>query len=80
MTDWLKPVPESDTCPSCGEKGLTLAVDKTHYRELFFKDGEWSASPERHTECSEEEHAVRVFCPHCGEYFHVPETIQGVEE
>jgi transcription elongation factor Elf1 len=73
----LKPTPRSNDCPHCGREGLTLCIDVVQYREVYFKDGEWSASPVRHQEPIWSEQGARLMCSDCGEYFHVPETLQG---
>lgn len=71
----MKPTPPSTVCTTCNNDGLVLAEDRTHYYEVTCDDGDWASSPLRHTEQIMGDETVRLFCPHCGERFHVPKTL-----
>lgn len=68
----LKQFPVSGRC--CGPT-LTLAVDRTRYFYVQLEDsGGWikTDGPE---EPSFAEFAERLFCPDCGNYFHIPKDL-----
>jgi hypothetical protein len=58
----------------CGQTRLTLAQDCTQYTGVEWVDGEWQLGPET-VEMTEAPDSVRLFCPDCGTYFHLPDNL-----
>jgi hypothetical protein len=68
------PETKDGCCTECGSADLTLAQDTTVYTDCKLVDGRWQQGDER-TEPTDGEESIRLFCPNCGEYFAVPESL-----
>jgi hypothetical protein len=66
-----------DTGCYCGQTRLTLARDVTAFLGVEFRNGNWTSDPadEESFEAIDAPESVRLFCPDCGTYFHVPDNL-----
>lgn len=71
MEDDLKPLPAGGWC--CGPT-LTLARETVTYSEVERVLGGWQVTS-KFTEDVLHRQSVRLFCPDCGTYFHIPEDL-----
>jgi hypothetical protein len=68
------PALKKGCCSVCGNADLTLAVDRTEYTPVTFKNGAWTRDTPT-TELVDGPETIRLFCPDCGEYHTVPKAL-----